>query len=90
AWLEDGEHTVLVRSRDDVRALRVRLAGAGFLRIPGRPPLPIPAAGVELDLPLQPLIALEGRRGVKETLSRQRLVLDAVGDAPFVLAPGLR
>jgi hypothetical protein len=90
AWLAAGEHTVLVRSRDDVQAVRVRVHGEGFLRLQGRPPLPVTPRGIELDLRLDPLIALEGRRGVGETLRRQRFELDAPGGGRFLLAPAVR
>ena len=40
-------------------------------------PLTIPAGGLEMDLPLEPVIRLQGRRGATETLWRQRLEVEA-------------
>ncbi|PYQ46958.1 MAG: hypothetical protein DMF78_24990 [Acidobacteria bacterium] len=80
AWLDPGAHALLVRAREDLPALRVRLAGAeGVLRARGRAPLRIPAGGLEVDLPLERVATLEGRRGLRESLWIQRLDVDARG-----------
>jgi hypothetical protein len=79
-WLDPGAHGVLVRAREDPGALRVRVAGAeGVLKTRGRAPLRIPAGGLEVDLPLERVVELEGRRGLRESLWSQRLDLDARG-----------
>jgi hypothetical protein len=71
---------VLVRAREDLGTLRVRVAGAeGLLKARGRPRLRISAGGLEVDLPLERVALLPGRRGLRETLSRQRLELEAAG-----------
>jgi hypothetical protein len=88
AWIDPGEHAVLLRAREMPAALRVRLEGQGVLRAPGRPPLPIPPAGLEVDLPPEVVATLEGRRGVPETLARQRLTLEGPGAVVLRLLAG--
>jgi hypothetical protein len=77
AWVDPGEHTVLLRARDGDGRLRVRAEGEGVLRIAGRPPLPISRGGTTVDLALTPVAVLQGRRGVGETLWRQRIEVEA-------------
>jgi hypothetical protein len=77
AWVDPGEHAILLRTRDGSGTLRLRAEGEGVLRVAGQPPLNIPAGGLEMDLPLQEVVQLQGRRGVTETLWRQRLDLAA-------------
>jgi len=63
------------------------------LRLAGRPPLPIPAGGLEVDLPLDAVAVLQGRRGVTETLWRQRVSVEAPRSIALrlqVLEAGLR
>ena len=50
--------------------------GAGFLRV-GSGRVALTKDGAWLDLPLEPVATLEGRRGVSEHLLRQRLAADA-------------
>ena len=77
-WLDPGAHGVLVRAREDPGSLRVRVAGAeGVLKARGRAPLRIPAGGLEVDLPLERITELEGRRGLRESLWAQRLDVEA-------------
>jgi len=93
AWVDPGEHAVLLRTRDGSGTLRLRAEGEGVLRLAGRPPLPIPAAGLEVDLPLDTVAVLQGRRGVTETLWRQRIGVEAPGPVALglrVLDAGLR
>jgi hypothetical protein len=90
AWVERGEHVLLVRSREPLGSVRFRLQAEGFFRIPGRPPVPIPPGGVEVEVPLDRLIALEGRRGVVETLARQRFAVDTPRGEPVALSPAIR
>jgi hypothetical protein len=87
AWLDPGAHVVLVRAREDLGALRVRVAGGeGLLKARGHSPLRIPPAGLEVDLPLERVVTLEGRRGLRETLSRQRLEVEAGGPVAVELS----
>ncbi len=86
AWVDPGEHAVLLRTRDGSGTLRLRAEGEGVLRLAGRPPLPIPAAGLEVDLPMDAVAVLQGRRGVTEMLWRQRIGVEA----PGAVALGLR
>jgi len=77
AWVDPGAHAILLRTRDGSGTLRLRAEGEGVLRVPGQMPLTIPAGGLEMDLPLEPVIRLQGRRGATETLWRQRLEVEA-------------
>jgi hypothetical protein len=77
AWVDPGAHAILLRTRDGSGTLRLRAEGDGVLRVPGQMPLTIPAGGLEMDLPLEPVVHLQGRRGATETLWRQRLEVEA-------------
>jgi hypothetical protein len=77
AWIDPGAHEILLRTREGDGTLRVRAEGEGVLRVAGQTPLTIPAGGLEMDLPLEPVIRLQGRRGATETLWRQRLEVEA-------------
>jgi hypothetical protein len=68
-----GEHEVLVRSRTPLSGLTLIAEGDGLLRLPGRAPIPLSSRGTRLGMRLAPLVTLAGRRGVDETLYRQRL-----------------
>jgi hypothetical protein len=68
---------ILLRTREGGGTLRLRAEGRGVLRVAGQTPLTIPAGGLEVDLPLEPVTALQGRRGATETLWRQRLEVEA-------------
>jgi hypothetical protein len=87
AWIEPGEHALLLRARDGTGSLRLRAEGEGVLKVRGRPPLVIPAAGLGLDLAFEPVVTLDGRRGVTETLWRQRVTLDAPRPVALRLGP---
>jgi hypothetical protein len=76
-WIDPGPHEVLLRTREGGGTLRVRAEGEGVLRVAGQTPLTIPAGGLEMDLPLEPVLRLQGRRGATETLWRQRLEVEA-------------
>ena len=86
AWLPPGEHVLLLRARDGGEVLRIRAEGEGVLTVRGRPPLVLSDAGLEVDVPLELVAALEGRRGVTETLWRQRLALEATRPVALRLA----
>jgi len=77
AWVDPGAHAILLRTREGGGTLRLRAEGEGVLRVPGQMPLTIPAGGLEMDLPLEPVVHLQGRRGATETLWRQRLEVEA-------------
>jgi hypothetical protein len=77
AWIDPGEHAILLRTREGGGTLRLRAEGRGVLRVAGQTPLTIPAGGLELDLPFEPVAHLQGRRGATETLWRQRLEIEA-------------
>jgi hypothetical protein len=86
AWVAPGEHTILLRTRDGDGLLRIRAEGEGVLRVSGRPPLPIPRGGATVDLTLTPVASLQGRRGVGETLWRQRLEVEAAQPVALTLS----
>ncbi len=89
AWVS-GPLDALVRSREPVPALRVRVEGAAIVRLPRRPPVSVETAGVEIDVPLEAVRTLVGRRGATETLSRLRLEVDAPSPVPIRLSvPGV-
>jgi hypothetical protein len=90
AWVEAGEHTVLLRARDGDGVLRIRAEGEGVLRLAGRPPLPISRGGTTLDVTLTPVAVLQGRRGVGETLWRQRIEVEAAQPIVLVLSAAPR
>jgi hypothetical protein len=77
AWVDPGTHAILLRTREGSGTLRLRAEGEGVLRVPGQMPLTIPAGGLDMDLPFEPVIRLQGRRGATETLWRQRLEVEA-------------
>ena len=74
-WVE-----VLVRSRAPILVLDVQAEGEGVLRVRGRAPIVLPGRAVRLELPLETVRTLVGRRGAQETLYRQRLELERAGD----------
>jgi hypothetical protein len=75
----EGRMEVLVRSRAPLGALEVQAQGPGLLQAPGAPPILLPSHAVTLELPLQTVRELTGRRGTRETLYRQRLELSRAG-----------
>ena len=62
AWVDPGAHTILLRTRDGAGTVRLQAEGEGVLRVAGRPPLPIPAGGLEMELALDHVVDLTGRR----------------------------
>jgi hypothetical protein len=72
-----GPVELLVRSREPLRQLTLLAEGQGRLALPGRVPLPVPPGGAWASLPLEEVVTLQGRRGVNETLYRQRFFVDA-------------
>jgi hypothetical protein len=84
-----GRVEVLVRSREPVAGLEVQAEGEGVLRVPGRPAMVLPGRAVVLELPLETLRTLTGRRGAHETLSRQWLELSRAGEVVLRLRAGV-
>jgi hypothetical protein len=66
----DGE--VVVRSRQPMSSIRVRLSGEGPVRVAGVAPFVVSGAA-DVDLPLVEVAHLAGRRGVEEWLYRQEV-----------------
>jgi hypothetical protein len=90
ARVRTGEVELLVRSRGPLPALTLIGEGSGSLRLPGRPPIGLSPRGTGVSLPLAPLVTLSGRRGVSETLYRQRIVLDSPGEVVLRFMPPIR
>jgi hypothetical protein len=80
-----GALDLLVRSREPRASLRLLAEGEGVLRVPGLPPLALRGREVEVEVPLEPLRRLTGRRGVEESLARQALGVESA--AGVVLRP---
>jgi hypothetical protein len=62
--------------------------GEGRLLVPNGPPVPISRRGTRVDVLLTPLVTLTGRRGVQETLYRQRLKIQGPTGAALRFAAG--
>ena len=90
ARVPSGGVDVLVRSRAALRAITLVGEGEGLLRLPGRPAIALSPRGTTVDLPLAPLVTLVGRRGVQETLYRQRLEVEGPGGAVLRFRTGFR
>jgi hypothetical protein len=83
ALLPPGPVRLLIRSREAVPSVRVRLDGDGIVRMAGAPPLVVGRGGLELDLPVAEARPLVGRRGMTEVLARAGFRVE--GDGPIVL-----
>jgi hypothetical protein len=70
-----GRVDVLVRSRAPLAGLQLQAEGQGWLRASGVEPVRLPGRAITLDVPLTAVRTLTGRRGVSETLYRQRVQL---------------
>jgi hypothetical protein len=90
ARVAPGEVELLVRSRAPLPALTLIAEGEGSLRLPGRPPIALSPRGTGVGLPLTPLVTLSGRRGVSETLYRQRMILESPGKVVLRFVPPFR
>jgi hypothetical protein len=77
ARVRSGEVELLVRSRALLSTLTLIAEGDGSVRVPGRPPIALSPRGTRVELPLLPLATLAGRRGVDETLYRQKAHVQA-------------
>jgi hypothetical protein len=75
-----GALDLVVRSREPLRSVTVLAEGEGTLRVGGRPAIALPGRPVALTVPLDPIATLLGRRGVGESLARQRLMIETQGE----------
>jgi hypothetical protein len=73
--LQPGATNLLVRapSEEGSKRLALLLGGEGLVHWRGRSPVALRPHGVVADLPLEPVVTVEGRAGVRETLLRQTL-----------------
>ena len=71
-----GTIELLVRSREPLSSLTVVADGEGTLRPGGAPPVAVAGRPVVVSVPLEPVATLVGRRGVSESIARQRLAID--------------
>jgi hypothetical protein len=67
---------LLVRTREPLPAVVVTFDGHGVVRAGGGTPVVLSGRRVAVPVPLEPLLALAGRRGVPESLARQRLFVE--------------
>jgi hypothetical protein len=75
-----GALDLVVRSRAPLPSVTVLAEGEGTLRVGGRPAIALPGRPVALTVPLDPIATLVGRRGVGESLARQRLMIETRGE----------
>ena len=75
-----GTIDLLVRSREPLSSLMVVAEGNGTLRPGGVPPVAMAGRPVTVSVPLEPVATLVGRRGVSESLARQRVAIDTGGE----------
>jgi len=71
-----GTIELLVRSREPLSSLTVVADGEGTLRPGEAPPVAVAGRPVVVSVPLEPVATLVGRRGVSESIARQRLAID--------------
>jgi hypothetical protein len=71
-----GSLELLVRSPGSRSSLFAMAAGEGVLRMAGRPPILVRPQGTRLELPLETAADLVGRRGKRESLARQRVIVE--------------
>jgi hypothetical protein len=76
ARASSGDLDILLRSRIPEATLPLRFEGEGTVRLAGRAPYVVPPSGLEVAVPLGPPVLLEGRRGVTEALSRERVRIE--------------
>jgi hypothetical protein len=80
ARVTGGALDLLVRSREPLGAVTLLAEGEGTLRIGGGAAVALPGRPLALAVPLVPVATLVGRRGVGESLARQRLLVETQGD----------
>jgi hypothetical protein len=88
AWRVRGDLELLVRSRRPLERLLAQGVGEGAVRTGSLPPLALEPEGRPMEVPLERVRHLVGRRGVEETLYRARLER-VEGDSSWLLIPGL-
>jgi hypothetical protein len=71
-----GSLELLVRSPGSRPSLFATASGEGVLRLAGRPPILVRPQGTRLELPLETAADLVGRRGKRERLARQRVIVE--------------
>jgi hypothetical protein len=81
-----GDVDLLVRSRAELPSVTLTAEGEGRMIVPGRPAIPLSARGTRVEVPMAAVVTLTGRRGVQETLYRQRLDLTGARSAVLRLA----
>jgi hypothetical protein len=84
-----GSVDVLLRSAEPLDAAAVLIGGDGFVSAPGLAPMALRPSGVIVNLPLTHLMTLTGRRGVRETLQRTTLAVDAPTGVVVRAAPAV-
>jgi hypothetical protein len=80
ARARQGTIELLVRSREPLSSLTVVADGNGTLRPRGAAPVVVAGRPVVVSVPLEPVATLVGRRGVSESIARQRLMIDTRGE----------
>lgn len=80
ARARSGTVELLVRSREPLASVTVVADGEGTLRPRGGPAVPVAGRPVALSVPLEPVATLVGRRGVGESLARQRVAIESRGE----------
>ena len=75
-----GTIELLVRSREPLASVTIVADGEGTLRPRGAPAVVVAGRPVAVSVPLDPVATLVGRRGVSESLARQRLAVEASGE----------
>jgi hypothetical protein len=72
-----GDVEILVRSREPLPAVMLVANGEGFVELTGRPRLLVPRSGLRVEVPLDRIAELTGRRGARESLSGKRLGIES-------------
>jgi hypothetical protein len=75
-----GTVELLVRSREPLSSVTIVAEGEGTLRPRGAPAVVVAGRPMAVTVPLEPVATLVGRRGVSESLARQRLALETRGE----------
>jgi hypothetical protein len=76
ARVRPGTIELVVRSREPLASLTVIAEGEGRLRPGGAPAVALEGRPVAVRVPLEPVATLVGRRGISESLARQRLGIE--------------
>jgi len=87
ARAEAGDVAILIRSREPLASVTLTASGDGLVDLPGRPRLAVPPTGLRVEVPLDLVARLTGRRGAHEALTRQRISVESRGELALRLAP---